>query len=327
MSWGTVLITGGSGSFGRAFIRTVLQQDLAAKVISVSRNAEMRYRLEQECADSRVRVLPGDVRVLGDLLAAVEGETIDVLVHAAAEKHVVTGERHGRYVIDVNVRGASHVLALAHHCRPRVVVGLSTDKACEPVLLYGRTKQEAERLFVAAEQSADTRVVVTRYGNVLGSSGSVLPLFLKQRESGRLTVTDRRATRFFMPLVDQPSCDFQIREEGRPSVWSAVGLVRYAIDHGQHREILVPRIPSACIGDLAREVGLACEIVETGLRAGEKLHERLVGVEESARTVYEPGRSLFRIRPIPSGPAPAEFWAYESNGDPLPIRMEWAVPA
>lgn len=283
----TWLITGASGSFGTAFIRTALANRWVDRIIAMSRNATMRYALEEAIQwDSRVSVVPGDVRVPADIDAiCLAAGRIDLVVHAAAEKYVGTGQRHRAYVYDINVRGAQHVIEAAQRHRIPRIIALSTDKAVEPVNYYGETKSRAERLFLANDGIDGLRVTVTRYGNVAASSGSVIPLFIKQRESGRLTVTDLGATRFFMPLADALFCDCAVLQEPeREPVMSAVALVKYAIDNGNGGEILIPSIPSGTIQNLAEEIGPGCVIEETGLKDGEKLHEKLIADTEIPRT-------------------------------------------
>jgi UDP-N-acetylglucosamine 4,6-dehydratase len=272
MTFGTVFLTGGTGSFGRAFIAHLLKYNLAERIISVSRNAEMRYRLEQDFPDPILKVVPGDVRRLDDLLNCYDGP-IDTIVHAAAEKHIVTGENHAHYVNSINVQGATNIVALAINRNASTLVALSTDKACNPINAYGKSKAKAEKIIATAGYTS------VRYGNVAGSSGSVIPLFLKQQRTGEITVTDKRMTRFHMPL--SPDSDVMVYDNETP-VMSAVELVIYAIRNGIGGEIFVPRIPSSTVGSLA--LGFPnCVIREIGIRPGEKMHEDLISVQESNR--------------------------------------------
>jgi len=322
-----VLVTGGSGSFGRAFIRTILAGESPARVIAVSRNAEMRYRLEQDIPDPRLDVRPGDVRRYADLRVAFE-DGVQVVVHAAAEKHIGTGQKYASYVRDLNIGGAGVVIALAREFGVERVLALSTDKACDPVNVYGQSKAEAERLFVEANRGRGPTFSVVRYGNVAGSSGSVIPLFVRQRAQGRLTVTDLRCTRFFMALTDGPDSPVQIVEEpaGRPA-WSAVRLVLHALRDMQGGEIYIPQIPSGTIANLAAELGPECVIDEIGIRDGEKLDEALIGVGEGARAWEAPG-GLYVLAPSLSYPGTLRGWrklrdgfTYRSSDQPLPIRL------
>ncbi len=316
----TVCVTGGSGTFGSAFIRYALGVGVG-RIVAISRNAEMRYQLAQRYQDPRLVVVPGDVRIPTDLAraAAVAGQ-IDLLIHAAAEKHITTGEAYRAYTYDVNVRGAEHVIDLAAKARIRRVIALSTDKACEPVNYYGETKLMAEARFLSADHT------VVRYGNVVGSSGSVLPLFLQQRAQGRITITDRRMTRFFMPVDDDGA--WSVRQEpGNRPVMSAVGLVAYAIEHGYGAEIFVPTIPSGTIQDLAEQLGPDCAIEETGIRPGEKLHEQLIATDEVPRT-YRMLDGVYAILPTPVPylkPVEATF-RHASDVDPQPLRITTREP-
>lgn len=324
----TALITGGSGSFGRAFIRAILAQEHPARVIAISRNAEMRYRLEQELPDPRLDVRPGDVRHAEDLRPAFD-EGVDIVVHAAADKHIGTGQKYADYVRAINVGGAQIIIDLAREYGVAQVLALSTDKACNPVNVYGQSKAEAERLFIEANRARGPRFAVVRYGNVAGSSGSVIPLFVRQRQEGRLTVTDLRMTRFFMALSDGPDSPVRVYQEpGSRPTWSAVGFVLYALRTMQGGEIFVPRIPSGTIANLAQELGPGCMIEQIGVRDGEKLHEELIHASEASRAwdtgdgVFVLARSEHDVRGYSRGwnRLPEDF-RYRSDTDPWPIRV------
>lgn len=310
----TILITGATGTFGSAFVRHALAQGVG-RIIGVARNSEARYRLQQAYPDPRLTVWPCRVDVKADIDAvfAMAGR-IDLVVHAAAEKHVTTGEMFASYTRDVNVGGALHLIEAALS-RNTCIIALSTDKACEPCNFYGETKAEAERLFIAAGHT------VVRYGNVVGSSGSVMPLFMRQREAGRITITDRRMTRFFMPISDDSAWRVQQMPHGR-SVMSAVGLVQLAIDEGQPGEILIPTIPSGSIQNLAEAIGPGCVIDETGIRPGEKLHEKLIADDEVERT-YRLLDGVFVVKPAPvhyMTPVDPSF-RYTSDVDAQPLQI------
>ncbi len=325
MSLGTVLLCGGTGSFGRAFIRTLLARNLADRIVSLSRNAEMRYKLEQDFPDPRLLVVPGDVRQPADLDAAYDGP-IDVIVLASAEKHIGTGQSHQHYVRSINVQGSLNVLDFAARRGVTRLLALSTDKACHPINAYGQSKADMERLLVQANGRDGVRVSLVRYGNVVGSSGSVLPLFIRQRAQGRLTVTDLRMTRYHMSLSDD--ADIRVfQEPGRRPVISAVGLVLTALDRMAGSEIFIPRIPSGTIANLAREVGPGCVIEEIGIRSGEKLDEELVCAAEADRCWATPD-GLYVLLPTPeavprfaASRVPAGF-TYTSGQDPQPLRVE-----
>lgn len=328
----TILISGGSGSFGTAFIRALLKMPQGpARIISVSRNASKRYELEQAFPDPRLRVVPGDVRLLDDLEAAVEGSRVDVICHAAAEKHIGTGERFGHYVRSTNCDGAMNVIELARrHMIPRVLA-LSTDKACNPINVYGDTKSYAEALFVRADGLVPrSRFSLVRYGNVVGSSGSVIPLFIKQRREGKLTITDRRMSRYFMALSDD--ADIQVYQEpGRAKVLSAVGFVLWALEHMRGGEIFVPRLPSATIQNLADEIGRGAEIEEIGIRPGEKLHEDLISTSEADRC-WDTGEQIYAV--LPEWRQPLAGWvkvpqgfSYNSGQSPQALKYEVGAAA
>lgn len=273
------LVTGGSGSFGTAFIRTVLATRPDVELVSISRNAEQRYKLEALAPAPRLRVLPADIRHIEDL-RPIFNLGFETVIHAAAEKHIGTGQRHSAYVRDINVNGALNVAALARATGVKRLLALSTDKACDPTSYYGETKAEAERRLLQ-QTSPATRISAVRYGNVVGSSGSVIPLFLKQRDGKRLTVTDRRMTRFWMPLADEGFCDSPVfQEPGRQPAMSAVRWVLNALEQMQGGEIFVPEIPAARVEDVARAICPDAEIVEIGIRDGEKLHEDLISQAE-----------------------------------------------
>ena len=316
MTFGTLMITGGTGSFGRAFIAYLLKHDMAEQIISVSRNAEMRYKLEQDVPDPRLLVVPGDVRQMHDLNNCYRGP-IDTVVHAAAEKHIVTGEKHAHYVNDINVLGARNIVAFARMHYVSTLVALSTDKACAPINAYGKSKAKAEKIV------SDAGYTSVRYGNVAGSSGSVIPLFIKQQRTGEITVTDKNMTRFHMPL--SPDADVMVYEEphSRP-VMSAVELVIYAIRNGIGGEIFVPRIPSSTVGALA--TGFPdCVVREIGMRLGEKMHEDLISKKESSRCwlnedgVYvilrEPDMEMRNGKRVPQG------FRYTSADDPQMLQV------
>lgn len=264
----TILLTGGTGSFGHAFVRRVLDTWPTAVVRIYSRDelkqSEMRARLD----DDRLRFLIGDVRDRARMSRAAQGA--DVIVHAAAMKQVPACEYNPFEAVRTNVLGAQHVVDAAIDAGVPRVVALSTDKAVNPVNLYGATKLCAEKIIVQgnayAAQSA-TRLACVRYGNVVGSRGSVVPLFREQAGAGRLTITDERMTRFWITL-DQ-----------------AVDLVFYALEHMVGGEVFIPKIPSMKVVDLAEAMapGVPKDII--GIRPGEKLHEVLLTLDECRHTI------------------------------------------
>lgn len=268
MEWGskTVLITGGTGSFGRKFTEIMLREFRPKKVIIFSRDELKQYEMRQIWDDaspgSRIRYFVGDVRDKERLNRAMHG--VDVVVHAAALKQVPACEYNPFEAVQTNVMGAKNIIDAAIDNGVTQVMALSTDKAVSPVNLYGATKLVAEKLFVQGNSysAGRTRFSCVRYGNVVGSRGSVVPLFLEQRKTGAVTVTDERMTRFWITL-----------EQGVRFVIRASELM-----HGG--EIFVPKIPSMRVVDLAAAIAPDCKITIKGIRPGEKLHEALLSEHE-----------------------------------------------
>lgn len=267
-----LLITGGTGSFGKAFTQRVLERypDIRRLVI-YSRDELKQYEMAQHFPAEKypnVRFFIGDVRDKDRLSRAMEG--IDIVVHAAALKHVPVCEYNPFEAIKTNVLGAQNVIEAAIDRGVSRVVALSTDKAAAPINLYGATKLASDKLFTAANNfrgSKDIRFSVVRYGNVMGSRGSVIPFFLGRRGDGVLPITDERMTRFNISL-----------EEG-------VDLVLYALENMWGGEIFVPKIPSYRITDVAEAVCPGCEKRIVGIRPGEKLHEEMITETDSYSTV------------------------------------------
>lgn len=263
-----VLVTGGTGSFGNRFVETILAKTKVKKLIVFSRDELKQSEMMQKFTDPRVRFFIGDVRDQGRLMRAFHG--VHVVVHAAALKQVPTLEYNPFEAVQTNVIGAENIINAAIDSKVEKVVALSTDKAVNPLNLYGATKLCAEKLFISGNAYAgddNTRFAIVRYGNVVGSRGSVIPFFLKQRETGVLPITDERMTRFWITL-DQ-----------------GVDLVLSTIEKMHGGEIFVPKIPSMKITDLAQVIGPDCKHKVVGIRPGEKIHEVLLTEDESARTV------------------------------------------
>ncbi len=282
-----ILVTGGTGSFGQAFVRRVLADGDACTIRVYSRDELKQYDMAEALGqDPRVRFCIGDVRDADRLARAMHG--IDLVVHAAALKHVPICEFNPAEAVKTNIQGSQNVVDAAIDAGVRRTVALSTDKAVNPVNLYGATKLCSEKLFVHGNVyagSRDTRFSCVRYGNVMGSRGSVIPLFRRQAESGVLTITDRRMTRFWLSLQE------------------AVDLVLHAVGEMRGGEIFVPKIPSMRIVDLARAIAPTATIDEVGRRPGEKLHEVLLTAEESRNTL-DVGRQ-FIVRPDAGSDPPA----------------------
>ncbi|RND00684.1 UDP-N-acetylglucosamine 4,6-dehydratase (inverting) [Lysinibacillus halotolerans] len=264
----TVLVTGGTGSFGKKFVRKALDSNVK-KIIIFSRDELKQYEMKQEFDDSRLRFFIGDVRDKERLYRAFDG--VDIVIHAAAMKHVDACEYNPFEAIKTNIHGAQNIVEAAIDRGVEKVIALSTDKACSPVNLYGATKLASDKLFVAANAyvgDKKTRFSVVRYGNVVGSRGSVVPFFKKIRHTGVLPVTDERMTRFWITL-DQ-----------------GVQFVLDNLERMHGGEIFVPKIPSMKVVDLAKAIAPECEIKIIGIRPGEKLHEAMI-MEDDARHTIE----------------------------------------
>lgn len=275
----TILITGGTGSFGKAFVKVVLKK-YKPKVIRVySRDELKQSEMEHIYGNAGpVRFFIGDVRDKERLARAMHG--VDIVVHAAALKQVPACEYNPFEAVKTNVIGAQSVIDTAIDCRVKKVMAISTDKAVNPINLYGATKLCAEKIFIQGNSYAGesgTRFSCSRYGNVLGSRGSVLWKFLEQKRSGILTVTDKRMTRFWITL-----------DRGINFVIDAIATMRGG-------EIFVPKIPSMKVVDLARAIAPDARIEETGIRPGEKLNEVLITDDEARHT--REFRDFFVIEP------------------------------
>ncbi|PFP22907.1 UDP-N-acetylglucosamine 4,6-dehydratase (inverting) [Bacillus sp. AFS073361] len=263
----TVLITGGTGSFGKKFVYKVLQMDVK-KVIVFSRDELKQYEMAQEYTDPRIRFFIGDVRDKERLIRAFDG--VDIVVHAAALKHVGICEYNPFEAIKTNIQGAQNVIEAAIDKGVEKIIALSTDKAANPINLYGATKLASDKLFVAANSYAGgktTRFAVVRYGNVVGSRGSVVPFFQKMKQTGKIPITDERMTRFWITL-DQ-----------------GVQFVIDSLNRMNGGEIFVPKIPSMKVTDLAKAIAPDCEVEVIGIRPGEKLHETMITEDDARRTV------------------------------------------
>jgi UDP-N-acetylglucosamine 4,6-dehydratase (inverting) len=269
----SILVTGATGSFGKLFIATVLQRYRPKKVVIYSRDELKQFDMANAQPyvahyPETLRYFIGDVRDADRLARAMEG--IDVVIHAAALKQVVAAEYNPFEVIKTNILGGENVINAAMGAGVRRVIALSTDKAAAPINLYGATKLASDKLFVAANNhkgSRDIMFSVVRYGNVMGSRGSVIPLFLERSKSNRLPITDERMTRFNITL--QEGVDFVLQCLGR--MWGG--------------ELFVPRIPSYRILDLARAIAPEAELDVVGIRPGEKLHEEMITVTDALNTI------------------------------------------
>ena len=293
----SILVTGGTGTFGKNFVRFLADNYSPAKIIVLSRDEYKQYEMARSFSDiPNLRMFIGDVRDKERLMRAFYG--VDYVVHAAASKQVVAAEYNPFEAIKTNIMGAQNVIEAAIDNGVKKVVALSTDKAANPINLYGATKLASDKLFVAGNSYAGgraTRFSVVRYGNVLGSRGSVLPLFLEEAEKGELTITHPDMTRFWITIEN------------------AISLVVKAFDKMQGGEIFVPKIPSMTMEDFARTTGPKCKIKVIGIRPGEKMHEVMIPSDDSRHTL-EYG-DHYRIIP--------EFLSWNNNLDeekglPLP---------
>jgi UDP-N-acetylglucosamine 4,6-dehydratase (inverting) len=275
----TILITGGTGSFGHAFVRSTLERHSPKKIIIYSRDEMKQWDMAKQLGhDPRIRFFVGDVRDKARLYRALDG--VDYVVHAAAMKIVPVAEYNPFECIKTNIDGAMNLIDAAIDQRVRRVVALSTDKASSPANLYGATKLASDKLFVAGNAysgARSTRFSVVRYGNVMGSRGSVIPFFMSQRDKGVLPITDERMTRFMITL-----------EQGIEAVWKA-------FDDMRGGEIYVRKIPSMTITDIARAVAPDARLETIGIRPGEKLHEQMISPEDSYNTFEYP--EYYKILP------------------------------
>lgn len=259
-----ILITGGTGSFGNAFVHYVLSRYNPKKIIIYSRDEYKQFVMQNAIPDERLRFFIGDVRDENRLEFAIRD--VDIVFHAAAMKQVVASEYNPIECVNTNVLGSENLIRTSIRSGVKKVIAVSTDKAVKPINLYGSTKACMERLMIAANHLAGkngTRFSVVRYGNVVGSRGSVVPVFLNQAKTGKITITDERMTRFWLRI-----------EDGVAFVDECAALMRGG-------EIFVKRIPSMRINDLAEALAPGCKIEIIGIRPGEKLHEAMVSEEES----------------------------------------------
>lgn len=271
MNWNeqVVLVTGGTGSFGRKFVEIMLAEYHPAKLIVFSRDELKQHEMRVSGLDHpSMRYFIGDVRDVDRLRRAMHG--VNLVVHAAALKQVPACEYNPMEAIKTNILGSSNVVEAALDANVKKVMALSTDKAVNPINLYGATKLAAEKLLVQSNAYAggtSTRFSCVRYGNVVGSRGSVVPIFLQQKAAGKLTITDKRMTRFWLTL-----------EQG-------VRFVIHCVEKMHGGEVFVPKIPSMKIIDLAAAIAPEVELEVIGIRPGEKLHEVLISEDESRSTV------------------------------------------
>lgn len=266
----TILITGGTGTFGKRFVELVLQNYNPARIIVFSRDELKQFEMKNQIPDKRIDFFIGDIRDRDRLTRALKAN-VDIVVHAAALKQIPACERNPFEAIKTNIIGSQNVIDCAIDTESvKYVLALSTDKAASPVNLYGATKLAADKLFIAANNykgRIDIKFSVVRYGNVMGSRGSVIPLFLKQRDSGTLSITDERMTRFNLTV-----------DEGVNFSMNCLKIMK-------GKELFVPKIPSYKILDVAKAVAPECQIKTIGIRAGEKIHEQLITATDVLSTL------------------------------------------
>lgn len=307
----SVLITGGTGSFGKKFVEVILRRYPDVKRIAIySRDELKQFELKQKYPHDKypqLRFFIGDVRDGERLRRACQG--IDVIIHAAAIKQVDTAEYNPEECIKTNVHGAQNVINAALSTGVKHVVALSTDKACAPINLYGATKLTSDKLFTAANNIKGDNPVkfsVVRYGNVMGSRGSVIPFFINKRDSGatELPITDMRMTRFNISLE------------------AGVDLVLWAIGHHLGGEIFIPKIPSYHIKDVATAIAPNLPQVEVGIRPGEKLHEEMITATDALNTI-DLGR-YYAILPSVSFQHTRQDYVDHHDGKPVPDGFHYS---
>lgn len=294
----SVLVTGGTGSFGKAFIRRLLDDAEVSRIVIYSRDELKQWEVRQLFGDDpRLRWFIGDVRDLPRLRRAMHGT--DYVVHAAALKQVDTGEYNPYEFIKTNVLGSQNVVEAAIDSGVKKVVALSTDKASSPINLYGASKLTADKLFILGNHYAasyDTRFAVVRYGNVTGSRGSIVPKFKALHAAGEsLPITDLRCTRFLITLPQ------------------AVQMVLDTFEMMQGGELVVPHIPSHKVTDLAQAIAPGARMHDIGLRPGEKLHEEMISPEEGRRAIIVRDGQYFVIQPEKAS------WGWEPPADAVPV--------
>ncbi len=282
----SILITGGTGSLGKSLTKKILQQwPNVSRLVIFSRDEQKQFQMAQEFGQNEypaIRYFIGDVRDLERLKRAFRG--VDYVIHAAAMKHVHIAEYNPDECIKTNIGGAENVIKAALETKVSKVVALSTDKACAPINLYGATKLTSDKLFIAANNikgDQDIKFSVVRYGNVMGSNGSVIPFFLNKRKTGVLPITDPNMTRFNISL------------EG------GVDMVLHALDVAWGGELFVPKIPSYKIMDIAQAIGPECEHKIIGIRPGEKIHEEMITTSDSFST-FDLGKYYVILPQVPN---------------------------
>ena len=308
----TILITGGTGSFGKKCTEILLKKGPPRKLIIFSRDELKQYEMQQQFTDPCLRFFIGDVRDRDRLYRAMNG--VDIVIHAAALKQVPACEYNPFEAVKTNIMGAVNVIDASIDCGVERVIAISSDKAVNPINLYGATKLCSEKLFVqgnAYSGAGGARFSCARYGNVVASRGSVIPLFLQQRSTGVITVTDRRMTRFWITL-----------EQGVEFVLRCLQTM-----HGG--EIFVPKIPSMNIMDLVEAIAPDCEVTFSGIRPGEKIHELLVSPDEARQAlefpdmyVVQPAHPWWTVENWKGGRPLLDDFKYGSDNNPQRLTVQ-----
>ncbi|MDD2731837.1 MAG: UDP-N-acetylglucosamine 4,6-dehydratase (inverting) [Candidatus Pacebacteria bacterium] len=308
----TILLTGGTGSFGQKFVETALKKYNPKSIRIFSRGEYLQWEMAKKFNDPRVRFFIGDVRDKDRVLRAMDG--VDIVIHAAALKHVPIAEYNPIEAIKTNIFGTTNVIDAAINKNIKKAIFISTDKAVNPANLYGATKLCAEKLFIQANSyvgEKDTIFSCCRYGNVIGSRGSVIPLFLEQNGNGFFTITDERMSRFLINL-DQ-----------------GVDFVINSIDIMKGGEVFIPKLPSVKIIDLIKAINPELEIKVIGIRPGEKIHETLLTEEEAKHAleydnyyIVKPENPSWNKEEVPGGRALSEGFRYSSDNNPRWFKEE-----
>ncbi|GIK54241.1 MAG: UDP-N-acetylglucosamine 4,6-dehydratase (inverting) [Planctomycetota bacterium] len=300
----SVLVTGATGSFGKRFVKSVLEEHNPKRLAVFSRDELKQFEMQQVIQDPRLRYFLGDVRDKERLYRAFDG--VEVVIHAAAMKQVPASEYNPMEAIKTNIIGAENVINVCIDQEVKHVIALSTDKAANPANLYGATKLCSDKLFIAANGLSGrhrTRFSVVRYGNVIGSRGSVIPFFMQRRATGILPITDPRMTRFWITLGQ------------------GVQFVLDCLEHMHGGEIFIPKIPSMNIMDVAKVIAPECRTEIIGIRPGEKLHEIMITPDDSYYTLEYPNRYV--IQPAISWWDAKKFIA-ETGGTPVPEGFQYS---
>ncbi len=302
-----VLVTGGTGSFGKAFIKYIIEKDCPKKIIIFSRDEMKQFLMNEEYKNNPLlKFVIGDVRDKESIDRVCKD--VDYIIHTAAMKIVPSAEENPREVIKTNVLGAMNIIDIAIKNKVKKVIALSTDKACNPINLYGATKLCSDKLFISANSHSyprGTSFSVVRYGNVIGSRGSVIPFFLEKKKEGRIPITDEKMTRFWITL-----------EQG-------VKFVIKSLENMKGGELFVPKIPSMKITELAKIIAPECRIEYIGIRPGEKLHEVMISSDDARNTlefddyyIIKPNFEWWDSKNYQNGKAVPEGFSYTSNTNP-----------